>query len=113
MGVAGACVRSRSADNRSWIGHDGGVYATSLQPMSEEQLKSFWEAIESDTELLEKLRAAGQDPEAIAAIAQSAGFEISADEIREAAAKLSDESLSEANGGTCGCACHEKINQCW
>ena len=66
--------------------------------MSEEQLKAFWEAVQADTSLQEKLR---DKPEAdsIASIAKEAGFEITADEVKEAQSKLSDEQLDGVAGG--------------
>jgi predicted ribosomally synthesized peptide with nif11-like leader len=61
--------------------------------MSEEQLKAFWEAVQADEGLQEKLKAAG-DADAVIAIAKSAGFAISAEELQRAQAELSDEELS-------------------
>ena len=49
--------------------------------MSVEQLKAFWEAVEADTSLQEKLRAT-TDADSIASIAKEAGFEITADELK-------------------------------
>ena len=66
--------------------------------MSEEQLKAFWEAAQADSSLQEKLRAA-TDAESIASIAKEAGFEITADEVKEAQSKLSDEQLDGVAGG--------------
>ena len=76
--------------------------------MSEEQLKAFWEAVQADTSLQEKLRAA-TDADSIASIAKEAGFEISADEVKEAQSELSDEQLDGVEldgvaGGFCGSA---------
>ena len=68
-------------------------------PMSEEQLKAFWEAVQADAGLQEKLSAA-KDADAVVAIAQAAGFEISVEEVARAqAAELSDEQLSGVAGG--------------
>ena len=53
--------------------------------MSEEQLKAFWEAVQADTSLQEKLRAT-TDADSIASIAKEAGFEITGDEVIEAQA---------------------------
>ena len=72
--------------------------------MSEEQLKAFWEAIQADPSLQEKLRAA-TDADSIASIAKEAGFEITADEIKEAQSKLSDEQLDGVAGGGNSIAC--------
>ncbi len=66
--------------------------------MSEEQLKAFWEAIQADTSLQEKLRAT-TDADSIASIAKEAGFEITADEVMEAQSELSDEQLDGVAGG--------------
>ena len=74
--------------------------------MSEEQLKAFWEAVQADTSLQEKLRAA-TDADSIASIAKEAGFEITADEVKEAQGELSEEQLKGVAGGLC-CAC-----KCW
>ncbi len=85
--------------------------------MSEEQLKSFWEAIQADPSLQEKLRAS-TDADAIATIAKEAGFEISAEEIKRAQSELSDEQLEGVDGGVgCGSAACERFIKdvfgCW
>ena len=73
--------------------------------MSEEQVKAFWEAVQADTSLQEKLRAS-PEADSIASIAKEAGFEITADEVKKALSTLSDEQLSEFNGGsTYSCPC--------
>ena len=66
--------------------------------MSEEQLKAFWEAVQADTGLQEKLSAA-KDADAVVAIAKAAGFEISVEEVAKAQAGLSDERLRDVAGG--------------
>ena len=66
--------------------------------MSEEQLKAFWEAVQADTSLQEKLRAA-TDADSIASIAKEAGFEITADEVKEAQGELTEEQLKAVAGG--------------
>ena len=66
--------------------------------MSEEQLKAFWEAVQADTSLQEKLRAA-TDADSIVSIAKEAGFEITAEEVKEAQSSLSDEQLKGVAGG--------------
>ena len=66
--------------------------------MSEEQLKAFWEAVQADTSLQEKLRAT-TDADSIASIAKEAGFEITADEVKEAQGELSEEQLKGVAGG--------------
>ena len=71
--------------------------------MSEEQLKAFIEKAQGDTSLLEKLKAAA-DSDAVLAIANEAGFSISADDLKNAQfQKISDEELEGAAGGAdCG-----------
>ena len=56
--------------------------------MSEEQLKSFLEAVKTDTSLQEKLKAEDSDP---VAIANAAGFTIFLDDIKVAKSKLIEE----------------------
>ena len=72
--------------------------------MSEEQLKAFWEAIQADAGLQEKLSAA-KDADAVVAIAKAAGFEISEEEVAKAKAQLelSDEQLAGVVGGKDSC----------
>jgi predicted ribosomally synthesized peptide with nif11-like leader len=73
--------------------------------MSEEQLKAFWEAVQADAGLQEKLNAA-KDADVVVAIAKAAGFDISVEEVAKAQAEFSDEQLSQAAGGTCtSCWC--------
>ena len=67
--------------------------------MSEEQLKAFWEAIQSDQALQQKLQGVN-DPGAIVDIAKEAGFTISAEELQSAQVELSDEQLDGAAGGS-------------
>jgi len=70
--------------------------------MPEQQLKAFWEAVQADTSLQEKLRAT-TDADSIASIAKEAGFEITADEVKEAQSfaegELSVEELKGVAGG--------------
>ena len=66
--------------------------------MSEEQLKAFLEEVKGDTSLQEKLKAAG-DADAVVAIAKDAGFMITAEELKNAQAEVSDEELEGAAGG--------------
>ena len=69
--------------------------------MSEEQLKAFLEKVKTDASLQEKLKAAA-DNDAVTAIAKEAGFSISADDLKNAQSKLSDEELEGvAGGGAC------------
>jgi predicted ribosomally synthesized peptide with nif11-like leader len=75
-----------------------------LTAMSEEQLKAFWEAVQADAGLQEKLSAA-KHADAVVAIAKSAGFAISAEELQRAQAELSDEELSGVVAGAFLCCC--------
>ena len=71
--------------------------------MSEEQLNAFLEKVKSDTNLQEKLKAAGS-PEAAIEIAKEAGFAITAEDIQStqsATVELSDVELEGAAGGLC------------
>ena len=69
-----------------------------LTAMSEEQLKAFWEAVQADAGLQEKLSAA-KHADAVVAIAKAEGFEISAKELRRAQAEISEEELEGVAGG--------------
>ena len=66
--------------------------------MSEEQLKAFLEKVKTDTSLQEKLKAAA-NPDAVTAIAKEARFSISADDLKNAQSKVSEEELENAVGG--------------
>ena len=66
--------------------------------MSEEQLKAFLEKAKGDTRLKEKLKAAA-DAKAVTVIAKEAGFNVSADNITQAQADLSDQDLEGVAGG--------------
>ncbi|QNI54983.1 nif11-like leader peptide domain protein [Synechococcus sp. BIOS-E4-1] len=66
--------------------------------MSEEQLKAFLEKVKADTSLQEKLKTAA-DVDAALAIAKEAGFVFSADDLKNAQSKRSDEELEGAAGG--------------
>ena len=66
--------------------------------MSEEQLKAFWEAIQADTALQQKLQGV-TDPDAIVAIAKEAGFGISVDELNDFAREISEEQLLRGAAG--------------
>ena len=68
------------------------------QPMSEEQLKAFLEAVKADAGLQEQLKAAG-DADAVVAIAKAAGFVISAAELKSAQTDVSEEELEGVAGG--------------
>ena len=71
--------------------------------VSEEQLKAFWEAIQADTALQQKLQGV-TDPEAYVAIAKEAGFMISADELRkEQEIIFTDEVMKGISGGEYCC----------
>ena len=68
--------------------------------MSDEQLKAFWEAIQADAGLQQKLQGV-TEPDAIVAIAKEAGFNFSAEEIKKAQSELelTDEQLEGVAGG--------------
>ena len=69
--------------------------------MSEEQLKAFLEKVKADTNIQEKLKAAGSNEAAIE-IAKEAGFSINAEDIQSmqsSTVELSDEELEGASGG--------------
>ena len=68
--------------------------------MSEEQLKAFWDAIQADSALQQKLQGV-TDLGAIVDIAKEAGFTISVEELEQAQKELSDEQLDGATGGFC------------
>lgn len=65
--------------------------------MSEEQLNAFLEAVKADAGLQEKLKAA-VDADAVVAIAKAAGYVISADELQQAQAEVSEEELEGVIG---------------
>ena len=54
---------------------------------AEEQLKVFWEAIQADTGLRQKLQGV-TEPDAVAAIAKEAGFMITTEELERAQAEI-------------------------
>jgi predicted ribosomally synthesized peptide with nif11-like leader len=58
--------------------------------MSEDQLKAFLQAVQANSALQHKLKAAGK-PEAIVAIAKEAGFVVSAVDAMRVIAELSDD----------------------
>ena len=66
--------------------------------MSEEQLRAFMEAVKADAGLQEKLNAAA-DADAVALIAKEMGFVISAEELKEAQARLLEDELAGITGG--------------
>ena len=67
--------------------------------MSEEQLKDFMEAVKEDAGLQELLKAAG-DSDAVVAIAKTAGFVISAEELNGSRLEVSEKDLEVLVGGT-------------
>ena len=68
--------------------------------MSEEQLKTFLEKVQGDTNLQEKLKAAS-DSDAVLAIAKEAGFAISTEDLKGHPQDLSQSELESAAGATC------------
>ena len=83
---------------------------TPLRAMSAEQLTAFWEAVEGDTSLQEKLSASTDgeidtpiEAAAVVAIAKDAGFTITAGDLLRADAQaileLNDDELQKMAGG--------------
>ena len=76
--------------------------------MSEEQLKTFLERVNGDSNLQEKLKAA-KSPEDVVGIAKEHGYEFTSDEINQ----LSEEELEGVAGRqNCSCLtlqCHCKV----
>ena len=66
--------------------------------MSDEQLKAFPEKLKVDPSLQDKLKAA-TDSDAVVAIANDAGFMISAEDLNKAELNLSEEELENVSGG--------------
>jgi predicted ribosomally synthesized peptide with nif11-like leader len=83
--------------------------AALVSSMSEEQLKAFLDALQGDTLLQERLKAAA-DADTVVALAKEAGFAISKAEVLKDQAQqtteLSDEELEEVAGGAF-------MSQCW
>ena len=69
--------------------------------MSQEQLKAFLENVKVDTRLQEILKSA-EDEEAVVAIANSAGFGISADDLKRLMVEIPDDDLARVSGGGAG-----------
>ena len=67
-----------------------------LQLMSEEQLKAFIAKVQADTSLQEQLKAEGADP---VAIAKSAGFSITTEDLQSHRENVSDDELEGVAGG--------------
>ena len=68
--------------------------------MSQEPLKAFLEKVKADTSLQQKLKAA-TDADTVVAIANEAGFSISAGDLKNAQPKISQKELEGVAGGTC------------
>ena len=66
--------------------------------MPEEQLKVFFELVQGDVSLQEKLKAAA-DANAVAAIAKEVGLCISADDLNKFQSQISEEELEGVAGG--------------
>ena len=83
------------------------MIAFHAHPMSEEQLKAFLAKAKGDSTLKEKLQSA-TDAETVVAIAKEAGFNVSADELKNAgSANLSDQELDGVAGSGLGRNCGE------
>ena len=88
-----------------------------IPAMSEEQLSAFLAKIKQDTGLEEKLKGAS-DLDAVARIAQEAGFDVSqADLLKNKVQKsdeLSDDELEGVSGGAPQCSYAPKyLSFCW
>ena len=68
--------------------------------MPEEQLKAFMEAVKADEALQGEVNRAGDDADAVVAIAKAAGFVISAEELARAQAEISEDDLAGVAGGS-------------
>ena len=82
--------------------------------MPDEQLKAFLEAVRADADLRENLKAAtGTD--VVMAIAKSAGFAISIDELKKAQSGVSEEELESMAGGDYypTACCVGDTTDCW
>ncbi len=66
--------------------------------MSQEQLKAFIAKVQAEKSLQEQLNAEGAD---VVAIAKSAGFSITTEDLKAHRQDLSDEELENVAGGTC------------
>ena len=66
--------------------------------MSHDDLQKFLQAVREDPSLQEKLKSAS-DADALSAVAKAAGFSISAEELKDAEAHLSDEEMESMAGG--------------
>ena len=66
--------------------------------MSEEKRKAFWEAIQAETALKQKLQGI-TDSDGIVAIAKEADFGISADDLKKSQTDFSEEELEGVAGG--------------
>jgi predicted ribosomally synthesized peptide with nif11-like leader len=65
--------------------------------LSNEQAQAFWNAIQADKSLQQKLNGV-TDPDSVVAIAKEAGFEISAEDLGSSQ-NLSEDDLSDLSGG--------------
>ena len=84
------------ADSCSRLGDDENQFPS--LPMSEQQFKGFWKAIQADAALQQKLEG-GTGPDAIVTIAKEAGFCISADELKKAESEIPEDELEGVAGG--------------
>ena len=66
--------------------------------MSKETLRSFLDAVKGDCALQKRVKSACE-PDEVVAIANQAGFKISADEFRKATFEISDDELQSISGG--------------
>ena len=75
------------------------AFTPHAQAMPEEQLKAFMEAVKADEALQGEVNRAGDDADAVVAIANAAGFVISTEELTRAQAEVSEDELAGVAGG--------------
>ena len=76
-------------------------------PMPEEQLKAFLEAVKTDANLQEKLKAS-DNADAVVVIAKESGFSVSTDDFSKTQSALTEEELENLAGGNwSSCICYD------
>ena len=77
--------------------------------MSVERLNAFLEKVKDDTSLQEKLKGAS-DADAVAAIAENAGYKISSEVIKKSMSELTDKELEGLAGGVINQSQNSTVN---
>ncbi len=77
--------------------------------MSVERLNAFLEKVKDDTSLQEKLKGAS-DADAVAAIAENAGYKISSEVIEKSMSELTDKELEGLAGGVINQSQNSTVN---